>query len=240
MPGIYPNPSASAENFKVGDPVRWFVNENSISPYVGTVTEIFPSVNKVQVEFPVGGSQQKDPTELIIVPPESGKSTVNEDTAYDSIAKNYSQKDYGTLRDETKKMAARMVAKEKSKKAAVEHLSKMASRVAVKFADEVVTKLAADVVKCVDKGMSDIQTYQNLYPQYEKICSDSFMRSAITKIYKAKDAMEGTIADMNKYDDFEDYIENLKTWLGVNNLSEDRIAEEKRRFDEFKKKNPGK
>lgn len=188
MPGIYPNPSAAAENFKVGDQVRWFANENSISPYVGTVTEICPSINKVQVEFPIGGSQQKDPTELIIVTPQFGKSTVKEDTAYDSIAKTYSQKNYGTLRDETKKMAARMVVKEMNKKTAVEYLSKMASKVAAKFADEVVTKLAVDVIDCVNRGMSDIRTYQNLYPRYEKICSDSFLRSAVKKIYDIKAA----------------------------------------------------
>lgn len=188
MPGIYPNPSAAAENFEVGDQVRWFVNENSISPYVGTVTQICPSINKVQVDFPVGGSQQKDPTELIIVTPELGKSTVKEDTGYDSIEKVYSQKNYGTLRDETKKMAARMIVKNLNKRNAAERLSKMASKVAAKFADEVVTKLAADVVGCVDKGMSDIQTYQNLYPRYEKICSDDFLRSAVKKIYDIKTA----------------------------------------------------
>jgi hypothetical protein len=147
-----------------------------------------------------------------------------------------SNENYGTVQDKVKKMAKSMASKE----AYELKVSKMASKVAGNFAEKVVTKLAADVVSCLNKGMTDIQAYQNLYPQYENTCSDGFMRSAISKIYKTKEAMQGTIADIGKYDNFDDYLKNLKTWLGVDKLSEDRIKEEKRRFDEFKKKNPGK
>jgi hypothetical protein len=182
MSGLYPHPSGSAENYKVGDQVKWFTSEKSISPYVGVVTQICPGINKVWVDFPIGGNQQKDPTELILITPFVGTSPVVEDTGYDSYDKTISEKNYGTLRDQVKKMAKDIVSKEASEN----RVSKMASKVAGSFADTVVTKLAGDVVSCLGKGLTDIQAYQSLYPTYEKTCSDGFMRSAISKIYKAK------------------------------------------------------
>jgi len=185
MPGIFPHPSASAESYKIGDQVRWFVSERSISPYVGIVTQICPSINKVWVDFPIGGNQQKDPTELILITPFVGESPVTEDTGYSDYGKVLSDQNYGTLREESsKKLANRMVAKELGKKLEGNRIAKMASKVAGSFAHDVVEKLASDVAECVQKGMTDIQAYQSVYPQYEKICSDGFLRSAIKKIYK--------------------------------------------------------
>jgi hypothetical protein len=181
MSGLYPNPSGGAETYKVGDQVKWFTSEKSISPYVGVVTEICPGINKVWVDFPIGGNQQKDPTELILITPFVGTTPVDKESGYDSYDKTVSKEDYGTLQDKVKKMAKDMATKEASE----QYISKMASRVAGKFAVTVVTKLASDVVACVSGGMTDIQTYQNLYPKYEKTCSDGFMRSAISKIYKS-------------------------------------------------------
>jgi len=186
MAGLYPNPSGGADTYKVGDQVKWFTSEKSISPYVGVVTEVCPGINKVWVDFPIGGNQQKDPTELILITPFTGTTPVDEETGYSSYDKAVSNENYGTLRDEVKKMAKDMAAKEASEK----RISKMASSVANTFADSVVSKVAGDVISCISKGMSDIQAYQNLYPKYENICSDGFMRSAISKIYKAKSSSE--------------------------------------------------
>jgi hypothetical protein len=181
MSGLYPNPSGGAETYKVGDQVKWFTSEKSISPYVGVVTEICPGINKVWVDFPIGGNQQKDPTELILITPYVGTSPVDKESGYDSYDKTVSAEEYGTLQDKVKKMAKDMASKEASE----QRMSRMASNVAGNFADTVVTKLASDVVACANGGMSDIQAYQNLYPKYENICSDGLMRSAISKIYKS-------------------------------------------------------
>jgi hypothetical protein len=187
MPGIFPHPSGSAENYNVGDQVKWFTSEKSISPYVGVVTQVCPGINKVWVDFPIGGNQQKDPTELILITPFVGTSPVNEDTGYSSYDKTVSEETYGTLQENVKKMAKQLVSKEtavSAKTASEARLSKMASKVAGSFADTVITKLASDVVDCIDKGMTDIQAYQGLYPRYANICSDGLMRSAISRIYK--------------------------------------------------------
>jgi hypothetical protein len=189
MSGLYPHPSGSAENYKIGDQVKWFTSEKSISPYVGVVTQVCPAINKVYVDFPIGGNQQKDPTELILITPFVGTSPVSEDTSYQSYDTIISEERYGTLRDQVKKMAKDITEKEASDK----RISKMASKVANTFADSVVTKLAGDIVSCMSRGMTDIQSYHILYPQYENTCSDGFMRSSISKIYKAKSLGKGTV-----------------------------------------------
>jgi len=186
---LYANPPPDGVRYKVGDQVKWFTSEKSISPYVGVVTEVCPGINKVWVDFPIGGNQQKDPTELILVTPFAGTTPVAEESGYSSYDKAVSNENYGTLRDQVKKMAKDMVTKEASEK----RISKMASSVANTFADSVVSKLAGDVVSCINNGMTDIQAYQNLYPKYENTCSDGFMRSAISKIYKAKSANKDSI-----------------------------------------------
>jgi hypothetical protein len=165
MAGIYPNPSGSAENYKVGDQVKWFTSEKSISPYVGVVTQVCPSINKVWVDFPLGGNQQKDPTELILVTPFTGTTPCNEDTGYSSYDKTISDETYGTLRD---------------------HEKKLATKVACSFATNIVDKIAVDIVQCIKENRTDIQTYQKIYPKYSTVCSDGFIKSAISKIFKAK------------------------------------------------------
>jgi hypothetical protein len=186
MPGLFPNKSAAPESFKIGDQVKWFLPGKEPSSEVGVVTQICPGIGKVWVEFQNGGNQQKDPSELLLVPPFVGQSPVTEDTGYSSYSKDISDKTYGTLRDETLKLAKKLVAKEIPADSGKTDLSAMASKVASSFATGVVERLAGDVVSCVEKGLTDIQAYQNLYPQYENICSDGFMRTAIQKIYDVK------------------------------------------------------
>lgn len=193
MPGIYPHPSAAAENFHVGDQVRWYVNEKEISPYIGRVTEISGPANKVWVDFPVGGNQQKDPTELILVTPFAGASQVTEENGYGSYEKQISNRNYGTLRDRSVKLAESIVKKELGEKSKKTRVQKMASKVARNFAVDVVEKFSKDVLAGLEAGHSDIQTYQRLYPHYERICSDDFMRNAIGIIYKEAAAAEDRI-----------------------------------------------
>lgn len=184
MPGLFPHPSAAAENFSVGDQVKWFITEQAISPYVGVVTEVIPAIQKVWVDFPVGGCQQRSPEELILVTKFVGEAPVTEDTGYSSYDKAVSNKNYGKLGEKAASMAQRLVMKKIGASEKVSNHMKMASRISQKFATEVVEKLSQDVLKCIDQKMTDIQIYQRLYPQYEKSCSDGFMRKAIERIYK--------------------------------------------------------
>jgi len=60
MPALYPM-GVAPEDYSVGDTVKWFIDQNAISPYVGKVTHIVPATNKVWVVWPVGGSTQHNP-----------------------------------------------------------------------------------------------------------------------------------------------------------------------------------
>ncbi len=187
MSGLYPNSSAAAENFHIGDQVKWFVTEQAVSPYVGRVTQVIPSIQKVWVDFPIGGNQQKDPTELILVTPFVGTSPVTEDTGYSSFDKALSDENYGTLRSNAVELSKKVIEAKKPKKAAEELESKtarLASVVAKTFATDVVEKLSSDLLECHKKGLNDVQAYQNVYEKFEKVCSDDFMRSAVKKIYE--------------------------------------------------------
>jgi hypothetical protein len=189
MPGLYPNPSASSESFKIGDQVKWFIPGKEPSSEVGVVTQLCPGINKIWVEFQNGGNQQRDPSELLLVTPFMGQSPVTKDTGYSSHSKTISDKTYGTLKDDKAlKLAKKMVSKEVKKAFDKATLVAMATKVASSFASDVVDKLAGDVVICREKGMTDAQAYQSLYPQYENTCSDGFMRTAISKIYAVKKA----------------------------------------------------
>lgn len=178
-----PHKSALATNFKVGDPVRWMISQTQISPYVGKISEVCPGINKLWVEFPIGGNQQMAPEELILVPPEQGISPVQHSTGYSSYDKEISHRDYGTLSDpKVMKLAESLVAKNASVDSDVYHVTKMASKIAGEFATDIVEKLSADIMGCFDQGYNDISTYQAMYQKYGSKCSDGFLRHAIQKI----------------------------------------------------------
>lgn len=59
--------AVAAEDFQIGQLVRWYVSERQLSPYVGKVVSINPAIQKVDVVFPIGGRQQRAPEELIPV-----------------------------------------------------------------------------------------------------------------------------------------------------------------------------
>lgn len=186
MPGLFPNPSAAPENFKIGDQVRWFVNEQAISPYVGRVTEICPGTHKVWVEWPVGGNQQMDPEVLILVPPTEGLSPITEESGYSSYEKQKSKEQYGTLSDKVAKMAQKVLSSTAKEDITSYKTIKQAKSVSEKFAAEVVSKVAGDVIQCKQKELTDLQAYNRIYPKYANICSDSFIKKTIHTIYEVE------------------------------------------------------
>lgn len=183
MQPLPPNKSALATNFKVGDPVKWMISQQSISPYVGRVSAVCPGINKLWVEFPIGGSTQLSPEDLILVPPEQGISPVQFDTGYSSYDKEVSRRDYGTLSDpKVVKLAQNLLKNHPGAFDEGEHLLKMASRVAQKFASETVDTLASDILACFKEGMSEVGAYQAVYQKYGQRCSDGFLRHAVQKV----------------------------------------------------------
>jgi len=78
-------------NFTKGDVVKKIFMDNIQTPFVGVVTSVIPSINKVEVEWP-HGMEQHDPWDLIKVNPLINPPTVKEDTAYDSYQNEKAQR----------------------------------------------------------------------------------------------------------------------------------------------------
>lgn len=198
MPGLFPNPSAAPEAFRPGDQVRWYISEAHVSPYVGVVTEIHPGIQKVDVEFPVGGNRRLAPEDLILVTRFAGLTALSGDSGYDSYDKERSEDGYGTLRN-------------MSMKSASEELAGMASTVAKKFASDVVDDLASDVIDCVYKGLSDVRTYQKIYPKYASRCSDAFLRGAVRRVYAATTGKRWDTSNTT----FDKWFERNRRFVGL-------------------------
>jgi hypothetical protein len=181
MPGLFPNPSAAPEAFKPGDQVRWYVGDAHISPYVGVVIHVHPGIQKVDVDFPVGGVQRMAPEDLILITRFVGETTVAPDGGdYSGYDKSRSDESYGTFRQNLREMARNVA----SKKASIDGKS-MASVIAERFAADVVDGLADDLCACSSKGLTDIEAYQSVYPKYASKCSDAFLRGAVRRVYAA-------------------------------------------------------
>jgi len=178
MPGLFPNPSAAPEAFRPGDQVRWYVGDAHISPYVGVVVHIHPGIQKVDVDFPVGGVQRMAPEDLILVTRFEGETTVVPGGGdYSSYDKSVSDKGYGTMSQNLRDLASRVVAKKASQD------KPMVKLVAERFASDVVDRLASDILECASRGLKDIEAYQSVYSKYASRCSDVFLRGAVRRVY---------------------------------------------------------
>jgi len=157
---------SAPEDFSIGDRVRKFVTEQSVSPYIGIVTQLCPSTYKVWVQWPDGNASQEDPDALIRVNPIFGLPAVHRDKGYNSYEKSLSEKFYGKIPK------------------AVLSTDKMAIRIAHTFATKVIGRLVDEIVDCHEEGMNDIQTYDRMYRKYSSICSDHILRESVERVYQ--------------------------------------------------------
>lgn len=164
MPALYPMMSAP-EDFSVGDCVRKFISERSVTPFCGIVTQVVPSTYKVWVQWPIEHSQESPETLIKVNPAVFGMPTVSKDDGYDSYEKRISEQFRGRI--------------PKAASAA----DRMAIRIAHTFATTVVDKLVEDIVSHYDAGYSDVQAYNRIYRKYANTCSDYIIKSSIKRIY---------------------------------------------------------
>lgn len=81
------------QNFKKGDVVKKIYMDNIQTPYVGVVTSVIPSTNKVEVQWP-HGTGLEDPWDLTKVNPILNPPVVKEDKAYDTYQKRKNSEGY--------------------------------------------------------------------------------------------------------------------------------------------------
>lgn len=97
MPALYPI-SVAAEDYKVGDTVKWYGSSTDISPYLGRVVAVSPKIQKVWVTWPIGETQQMAPQDLILITPFQGISVVPGDNGTSSYDKEISKKYFGEVK----------------------------------------------------------------------------------------------------------------------------------------------
>jgi len=177
MPALYPS-AVAPEVFKPGQCVRKFVTEWNVSPYLGVVTHVVPASCKVWVQWPFG-AQSEDPEYLIKVNPQvSGMPTSFIDRGYSSYEKTLSEQANGAI------PKRRIPSRDCMKPIVITATDKMAIRIAHTFASETIGKLINSIEDCLNKNMSDIQAYNEIYPKFGNICSDYIIKSSIKKIYE--------------------------------------------------------
>ena len=179
MPALYPM-MVAPEDFKPGDTVRKFINDQCVTPFCGVVTHIVPATCKVWVQWPIEHSQESPETLIKVNPFVFGLPSVTKDKGYDSYEKSLSERLYG------------MIPKGASEQ------DKMALRIAHTFATDVVGKLVDDIVDQRKNGLSDVQTYYRIFPKYSSICSDYIIQSSIKRVFADSKSLKKEMIDFLK------------------------------------------
>lgn len=184
MPALYPV-SVAAEDYKVGDNVKWFSSSTDISPYVGRVVAISPKICKVWVTWPIGETQQMAPEELILVPPTQGISVVPADNGYDSVDKQMSAKYFGTVPPVKRDVVTLKLAQDFSKFVGMVSKKATESKATEEFAKKASSKIASMSSAHKLAGKTSMQSYASVFDAFGASVSDDAIRTIITNIYKA-------------------------------------------------------
>lgn len=184
MPALYPV-SVAAEDYKVGDNVKWFTSSTDISPYVGRVVAISPKIQKVWVTWPIGETQQMAPEELILVPATMGMSVVPGDNGYDSVDKQMSAKYFGTVPPVKREEIAIKVANDFSS-----FVSKVNKKSLEKKASEEFTRKASDTIsthvgRMKSAGMQSKEAFAAVFDAFGSSVPVEALQSIVSGVYQA-------------------------------------------------------
>lgn len=187
MPALYPV-SVAAEDYQIGDNVRWFGSAAQLSPYVGKVVAISPKTYKVWVTWPIGDTKQHSPEELVLVPKYEGMSVVPGDNGFDSYDKQKSEKNFGTMSPSRREKSASILADQYTKMLDThkkmasyeERYTKIASDFSIKLADSMLSK----AVELKKSGMRETQAYEAMYKNFGKLAGDDLVKEATELVFK--------------------------------------------------------
>jgi hypothetical protein len=143
-------------NFTRGDVVKKIFTDNLTTPYVGVVTSVVPSTNKVEVQWPHGNGLE-DPWDLIKVNPIINPPVVKQDKAYkthqNQKAQQYNEKFFKKL----------------------DHYN-----VLNEFVNENLQPLIMRISKFYNEGYSKKEAFEKVKLKYE---NNHILKSALDKIY---------------------------------------------------------
>jgi len=177
MPALFPS-MVAPEVFQVGDCVRKFVSEQSVTPFIGVVAQVCPTTYKVWVQWPTENTQEDPETLIKVNPLVSGMPTSIIDRGYGSYEKGLSERKRGQI-------PRRITPSRDLPPMRVTATEKAVIRIAHTFATEVVGKLVDDICKCYKNKLSDVQAYNRIFQKYGTICSDHIIKASIGKVYSA-------------------------------------------------------
>lgn len=188
MPALYPV-SVAAEDYKVGDNVRWF-SSTVPSSYIGKVVAISPKIYKVWVTWPIGDTVQHSPEELILVPKYQGMSVVQEDNGYDSYDKQQSAKIFGKMTPTPRDKSAAVIEDNFVRTVTAHEIIVGFKAKTEKLASDYATKLAKDIdegiTDCQEKKMTVIQAYDTMFEKYGMHVGDELLKQALIQRYQEK------------------------------------------------------
>lgn len=143
-------------NFSRGDVVKKIFMDNITTPYVGVVTSVVPSTNKVEVQWPHGNGIE-DPWDLIKVNPIINPPVVKQDKAYKTYqnqkAQQYNENFFKKL----------------------DHYN-----VLNEFVSENLKPLIVRISKLYNEGFSKKEAFEKLKLKYE---NNHILANALDKIY---------------------------------------------------------
>ena len=180
MPALYPS-MVAPESFRVGEAVRKFISDTSVTPFLGTVTQVVPSTYKVWVQWPIEHIQESPETLIKVNPAIFGMPTSLVDRGYGSYEKSVSERNFGTG------LPKRVIPSRDFQPMRVTATEKMAIRIAYTFSTSVIGKLVDDICKCQDNDLSDLQAYNNIFDKYGNFCSDHIIKSSIQRVYSTRE-----------------------------------------------------
>lgn len=179
MPALFPS-MVAPEAFQVGDCVRKFISERSVTPFIGVVAQVCPTTYKVWVQWPTENTQESPESLIKVNPVISGMPTSFIDRGYGSYEKNISEKNRGQI-------PRRITPSRDMPPMRITATDKMVIRIAHTFATEVIGKLVDDICRCYENKLSDVQAYNRIFYKYGNICSDYIIKSSIEKVYSANE-----------------------------------------------------
>lgn len=165
MPSMNPH-AVRPEDYKIGDQVRWYVTDSTMSPYIGRIYAINPKTNKVMVTWPVGGNATHSPEELVLIPPELGISPITQPApGYMTWEVAKSEKIFGKLTPATMSPA---------------EIKKSASVLVTAYLEEEASKYAET---CKQAGYNDVLVMDRVASVYSGLITNSALSAAVEKAF---------------------------------------------------------
>lgn len=163
--------SIAAEDFRIGQLVRWVISDRQISPYVGKICAIYPAIQKLDVIFPIGGKQQRAPEELLPITPFS-------DMGYVVGPESMESNNYSGFNEEEPPYSQ------------TKGVSGQSLKVAKLYFTNKIAPLFEEIVNYYHFGLDKSDTLERIYKKHASKFGEGSIKDAVNYIYSMKIASQ--------------------------------------------------